>query len=191
MVDAIIKSGTVQSGSALLVALIFLGVLTMLGVSVALTSTTQLKISANSEETNRTFHSTNAGANLLLSKTVVSGELEGDERHNDILLDAKSQSGLEQNASGSFLDDVYSKAFAGEFYDRQVNVSIEQKAKGTTCPRSENGSSANKIACDYFDISSIYQHEINPDYKPSVKIGIYREMIYSSSATAKTIKIAE
>ncbi|THB70741.1 MAG: hypothetical protein D6B28_08695 [Gammaproteobacteria bacterium] len=191
MVRTIIKSSTVQSGSALLVALIFLGVLTMLGVSVALTTTTQLKISANSEETNRTFHSTNAGANLLLSKTVIGGELEGDERGDDVLLGAKSQSGAEHSASNSFLSDVYSKTYTGEVYDRKVNVSIEQKAKGTTCPRVENGSSANKIACDYFDISSTYQHEVNPDYKPSVKIGIYREMIYSSSATAKTIKISE
>ncbi|THB69196.1 MAG: hypothetical protein D6B28_11850 [Gammaproteobacteria bacterium] len=175
-----------QSGSALLVALIFIGVLTMLGVSVALTSTTQLKISANSEETNRTFHSTNAGANLLLSKTVIGGE-----RTNDVLLEAKSQSGREQDASASFLDDVYEKAVKDLEYDRQLTVSIKQEAKGTTCPRGGKGSSAGKIACDYFDITSVYQHEINPDYKPAVKIGVYREMIYSNSATAKTIKIPE
>ena len=175
-----------QTGSALLVSLIFLGVLTMLGVSVALTSTTQLKISANSEETNRTFHSTNAGANLLLSKTVLGGQ-----RGDDVLLNAKSQSGSEQSTSSSFVSDVYDKTSDNPIYDRQISVSIKQKAKGTTCPRGENASSAHKIACDYFDISSMYQHTVNPDYKPSVKVGVYREMIYSNSATAKTIKIPE
>ncbi len=186
IIIAMKKYNCLQKGSALLVALIFLGVLTMLGVSVALTSTTQLKISANSEETNRTFHSTNAGANLLLSQTILGGE-----RGEDVLLEAKSQSGVENSASSSYLSGVFSKTYTDQIYDRQLTVSIKQKAKGTTCPRIEKGSSAQKIACDYFEISSTYQHEINPDYKPSVKIGIYREMVYSNSATAKTIKIPE
>ncbi len=173
-----------QDGSALLVALIFLGVLTMLGVSVALTSTTQLKISANSEETNRTFHSTNAGANLLLSETVLSGN-----RANDLLLHAKSQSGFEQDVTSSFGADIYSKTGTGQDYDRLLTVSIKQTAKGAACPRSEKTSSTHKIACDFFDISSTYQHEVNPDYKPSVKVGLYREMIYTNSATTKMIKI--
>lgn len=173
-----------QCGSALLVALIFLGVLTMLGVSVALTSTTQLKISANSEETNRTFHSTNAGANLLLSETVLGGN-----RANDLLLHAKSQSGSQQDVASSFGADIYSKTYTDQEYDRQLTVSIKQTAKGAACPRSEKTSSAHKIACDFFDISSVYQHEVNPDYKPAVKVGVYREMIYTNSATAKTIKI--
>lgn len=173
-----------QSGSALLVALIFLGVLTMLGISVALTSTTQLKISANSEETNRTFHSTNAGANLLLTETVL-----GENRSGDILLHAKSQSGKEQDLSSSFAGNVYSNVTTDKKYDRALTVSIKQTAKGTTCPRSEKASSTTKVACDFFDISSTYQHEINPDYKPSVKVGIYREMVYVNSATAKAVSI--
>lgn len=186
--DAMLRSHNKikQCGSALLVALIFLGVLTMLGVSVALTSTTQLKISANSEETNRTFHSTNAGANLLLSETVLGGN-----RANDLLLHARSQSGSEQDITSSFGADIYSKAYTDQEYDRQLAVAIKQTAKGAACPRREKTSSTHKIACDYFDISSIYQHEVNPDYKPAVKIGLYREMIYTNSATAKNIKIPE
>ncbi|THB64926.1 MAG: hypothetical protein D6B27_09475 [Gammaproteobacteria bacterium] len=180
-----------QDGSALLVALIFLGVLTMLGVSVALTTTTQLKISANSEETHRTFHSTNAGANLLLKETVMNKSLVGTERENDVLLLEKSQSGTEQSVSSSFLSDVYAQTYSGQEYDRQLTVSIKQNAKGVSCPRTENASSTQKISCDYFEVSSTYQHEVNPEYQPSVKIGVYREMIYSNSATAKAIKIPE
>ena len=180
-----------QNGSALLVALIFLGVLTMLGVSVALTTTTQLKISANSEETHRTFHSTNAGANLFLDQTILRKDMLGAERVNDALLLAKSQSGIEQNVSSSFLSDVYQQTYSGQNYDRQLVVSIKQNAKGASCPRTENASSTQRISCDYFEVSSTYQHEVNPDYKPSVKIGVYREMIYSNSATAKAIKITE
>lgn len=82
-----------QGGSALLVALIFLGVLTMVGVSVTLTSTSQLKIAANGEEINDTFHATNAGINLFLSQTVIGGKDAGD----DSFLDSNSQSGAEED----------------------------------------------------------------------------------------------
>ncbi len=81
-----------QGGSALLVAMIFLGVLTMVGVSVTLTSTSQLKIAANGEEINDTFHATNAGINLLLSQTVIGGE----DSKDDYFLDNNSQSGTEK-----------------------------------------------------------------------------------------------
>lgn len=65
-----------QKGSALIVAIIFLGVLTMVGVSVTLTSTSQLKVAANGEELNDIFHATNAGAYLLLRHTVVKNKEE-------------------------------------------------------------------------------------------------------------------
>lgn len=81
-----------QTGSALLVALIFLGVLTMVGVSVTLTSTAQLKIAANGEDLNDTFHATNAGINLYLSQTIVNGA----SASSDKFLDNDAQSGEER-----------------------------------------------------------------------------------------------
>lgn len=173
-----------EKGSALLVALIFLGVLTMLGVSVTLTSTTQLKIAANTEETNRIFHSTNAGANAALGETSVAGKTVGDA-----LLSMQAQSGSKNEVS--FLTELYEKVKGtGKKFDHELTVSIEQDAKGVLCPRSEQPSSVTKIACDYFEISSTYQPDnagsscgTDSEYNPAVKIGVYREMIYVNSAT--------
>lgn len=178
-----------QQGSALLVALIFLGVLTMVGVSVTLTSTSQLKISANGEEINDTFHATNAGVNLLMSHTAAKGIVSFG---SDVLLESKSQSGAEEELSSTFLNtEVYSKTHAAKYGNagsgsgKVLDVSIKQKAKGAVCPRAEKGSSVTKIACDHFELTSKYT--VSNSYKPAIKAGVYREMIHSNSATNKPL----
>ncbi len=177
------------AGSALIVALIFLGVLTMVGVSVTLTSTSQLKISANSQDLEDTFWATNAGANLALSETAVGGAAIA----GDAMLDNKAQSMREHSADGTFLGDVFDRVqtspvfgFKGKNKGKELTVSIQQNGKGTSCPRSEKGSSVTKITCDYFEISSSY--EVN-GYKPAVKLGVYREMVYNNAMTHQEIKV--
>lgn len=188
-----------QNGSALLVALIFLGVLTMVGVSVTLTSTSQLKIAANGENLSDTFHATNAGMNLLLAQTAVKGKIAFNQ---DALLLGKSQSGAEHEVSTDFLTaEVYNKTHGvgdpptGALYGNQdgtsgkvINISVKQKAKGTICPRSENGSSLTKISCDHFDLSSKYTVE---SYEPAVKVGVYREMVHSNSASHQQLNVSD
>ncbi len=178
-----------ERGSALLVALILLGVLTMVGVSVTLTSTSQLKISANSQDLEDTFWATNAGANLVLSNTSASPE-STVAYLSDITLDAKAQSLSEQSASDTFLQDVYSKVKTNPVYGnngKALDVSIQQQGKGTSCPRAEKGSSVTKIACDHFVISS--KIDLAGNYDPAVKLGIYREMIHNNSATHQTTQV--
>ncbi len=177
------------AGSALIVALIFLGVLTMVGVSITLTSTSQLKISANSQDLEDTFWATNAGANLALSETAVGGAAIA----SDAMLDDKAQSMQEYEADADFLANVLDKVqtspvfgFKGKNKGKELTVSMQQNGKGTSCPRSEKGSSVTKIACDYFEISSSY--EVN-GYKPAVKLGVYREMVYNNAVTHQEIKI--
>lgn len=181
-----------QAGSALIVAMIFLGVLTMIGVSVTLTSTSMLKIAVNSEDMNDTFWATNAGMNLFLSKTAVGGVVKADGNDKDALLLNQSQSGSLQSLDGNFLDDVYTKIHDDKIYGngggKEINVSVRQKAKGTICPRAQAGSSVTKITCDHFDVTSSY--EASSGYKPGVKMGIYREMIHSNSATHQDMDVS-
>lgn len=182
--------GINQKGSALLVAMIFLGVLTAVGVSVTLSSTSQLKIAANGENINDTFHATNAGINLLMSRTAAKGIVSFG---SDALLESKSQSGNDESVSGTFLNaEVYTKVHAGKYGNtgsgagKVLNVSIKQKAKGAVCPRAIKGSSVTKIACDHFELTSKYAVSLGV-YEPAVKAGVYREMIQSNSATHKTL----
>lgn len=210
------KLHTKQKGSALLVALIFLGVLTMVGVSVTLTSTSQLRISANGEDISDTFHATNAGINLLMSYTSAKGvvaaapQSEGDP--TDAFLENESQSGDDESVSVDFLNnEVYSvihnegkgrygnKGMDGSARKgKLLDVSIRQKAKGAICPRAEKGSSVTKIACDHFEMTSKYSIYVDPDpndgddsYEPSIIAGAYREMIQSNSATHKTLDLTD
>lgn len=193
-----------QNGSALVVALIFLGVLTMVGVSVTLSSTSQLKIASNSEEMNDTLHATNAGANMLASKTILNAETPN---HSDELLKAAAQSvnNREQSTISTYGND------------KNITILIKQKARGAICPRAVAGSSVTKIACDHFTITSVSPGQsefdqaldkfikidgngnritddngepVEDKYNPSTVVGVYREMIHSDSATHKALDIS-
>lgn len=206
------RTNNKQNGSALLVALIFLGVLTMIGVSVTLTSTSQLRISANGEEINDTFHATNAGMNLLMSYTAVKGLVA---HGSDAFLENESQSGDDELVNAEFLNEVHAKtkgqnddgsdasygnvgvADGGGRKGKRLDVSIKQKAKGAICPRAEKGSSVTKIACDHFEMTSKYSvykdldlSDGDDSYEPAIKAGAYREMIHSNSATHKELDIS-
>lgn len=182
-----------QKGSALVIALIFLGVLTMVGVSVTLSSTSQLKIAANGESINDTFHATNAGINLLMSHTAAKGVVAFG---SDALLDNTSQSGAEEELGVDFLNtEVYAQTH-GEKYGNKGSsagkalvVSIKQKAKGAVCPRAVKGSSVIKIACDHFELTSKY--EVSSSYKPAIKAGVYREMIQANSVTHQALDVSD
>ncbi len=192
-----------QNGSALVVALIFLGVLTMVGVSVTLSSTSQLKIASNSEEMNDTLHATNAGTNLLVSKTILNTEVVNDA---DVLLKAVAQT--VENREQSTIQ-TYGN-------NKKITILTKQKARGAICPRAVAGSSVTKIACDHFTVTSVYPGQSKFDqvndqfsktnaddnflgassatrtkdtYNPSTVVGVYREMIQSNSATAKTLDV--
>ena len=183
-----------QQGSALLVALIFLGVLTMVGVSVTLTSTSQLQISANSEDLNDTFFATNAGMNRMLAETAVKGKIAFG---SDQLLDNHAQSATEVTIdtfdAASSMATAHTKMHTNKVYGvdgdtgKQITGSIRQKAKGAICPRAKKASSVTKIACDHFVLKSKYS--VANSYEPSVEVGVYREMIYSNSATNQSVEI--
>lgn len=109
---------------------------------------------------------------------------------DDVLLSNEAQSGSEQKVSEDFLkEEVYNKTHGKNYGNNKViEVSIKQKAKGAICPRSQNASSVTKISCDHFVVTS--SHEVSSEFKPSVKMGVYREMIHSNSATHKDMDVS-
>ncbi len=181
-----------QRGSALLVALIFLGVLTMVGVSVTLTSSSQMQISANAEDINDTFFATNAGMNRMLNETAMRGKIAFND---DSLLKAGAQNSSETNIGSGFMDTIHEKIYTDKVYGvasategKAITGSVKQKAKGAICPRDAKGSSVTKIACDHFVFKSKYT--VTGSYEPLVEVGVYREMVYSNSASKQNLEIA-
>ncbi|THB73643.1 MAG: hypothetical protein D6B28_03560 [Gammaproteobacteria bacterium] len=187
-----------HKGGALLVAMIFLGVLTMVGISVTFTSSSQMMVSYNHQDMSDTFWSTNEALQLFLNQTAVGGKSSavGDK---DALLMTPAQS-LEEKSlsdfSSSTILSMINSSISGSNpkfgsaegdIGKKINISIKQKAKGAICPRAPRGSSVTKISCDHFDVYSRY--DTGTTYKPGIQMGIYREMIHSNSATHRDLEL--
>ena len=188
-----------HNGGALLVAMIFLGVLTMVGISVTFTSSSQMMVSYNHQDMSDTFWSTNEAMQLFLNQTAVGGKSVAVGDNKDALLMTPAQSLKEKSLSdfGSTILSAINSSLSGNDpilgsaegdKGKSINISVKQKAKGAICPRSQNGSSVIKITCDHFDVYSRY--DTGKNYMPGVQMGIYREMIYSNSSTHRDMDLS-
>ena len=196
-----------QKGGALLVAMIFLGVLTMVGISVTFTSSSQMMVSYNHEEMSDSFWAAyEAALRLTEGHTAVGGHSAAvaiGGKDKDVLLMAPAQSLKEKtldNFSGTLVSSFNDKISGdnpifgtGENgLGKKITISIKQKAKGAICPRAQNGSSVTKIACDHFDVYSRYDRSADdePPAGPGVQMGVYREMIHSNSTTHRDLDLS-
>ena len=190
-----------QKGGALLVAMIFLGVLTMVGISVTFTSSSQMMVSYNHEDMSDSFWAAHEALLIALDRTVAGNSLVATD---DMFLNPAIQSSplteikLSQFAASDDVLKVINTSLQGAApilgnaeggSGKKITISIKQKAKGAICPRAQNGSSVTKIACDHFDIYS----RVEPDDSgtgPGVQMGVYREMIHSNSTTHKDMDLS-
>lgn len=187
-----------HNGGALLVAMIFLGVLTMIGISVTFTSSSQMMVSYNHQNMSDTFWAAHEALLLFLDKTAVDGNSSAIGTGKDALLMAPAQSLTEKKLGefGGNLSTINNALSGGTPIlgnagdtGKKIVISIKQKAKGAVCPRSQNGSSVTKIACDHFDVYSRYDPNGN-GIGPGVQMGVYREMIHSNSTTHKDMDLS-
>jgi hypothetical protein len=66
--------GSAQQGSAYIVALLVLVVLTILGLSLALVTQTEMQIGASERVTTRTFYSADAGVGVAVARVLVNND---------------------------------------------------------------------------------------------------------------------
>lgn len=66
-----------EAGSAYIIALLVLVVLTIIGLALTLVTQTEVQIGANERTTNRTFYAADSGVSVAVAKVLVSGDYTG------------------------------------------------------------------------------------------------------------------
>lgn len=153
-----------QAGVALVVALLFLLVVTILSVTAARNSSFSLQMSSNMQDANNSFQSAEAGifAALALAGTGATDPFNGTS--NDDPFDGLSPSPLAD------LNDPNS-----------VTAAITLTALDRSCPRprrsNTQGSSEGTYACDYYRIDA--EHELALRSRTRVSLGVVKTVLAS------------
>ncbi|MEZ5567252.1 MAG: PilX N-terminal domain-containing pilus assembly protein [Halioglobus sp.] len=153
-----------QAGVALVVALLFLLVVTILSVTAARNSSFSLQMSSNMQDANNSFQSAEAGifAALALAGTGATDPFTGTS--NDDPFDGISPSPLEN------LNDPNS-----------VTTEITLTALDRSCPRprrsNRQGSSEGTYACDYYRIDA--EHDVDLRARTRVSLGVVKTVLAS------------
>jgi type IV pilus assembly protein PilX len=154
---------TRQSGVALVVALLFLLVVTIISVTAANNSALGLKMAANMNDAYASFQSAEAG---------IFGAL-----------------GLARTANDPFAgvdEDAPFAAFSAGTHPlrnlpqdpNSVRVNIFVTAADTQCPRLPDGTSSGIFSCDYYRMTS--EHSVPQLARTKVELGVVKTIIGSS-----------
>jgi len=149
-----------QRGVALVVALLFLLVVTVISVIAASNSALGLKMSANMADSYDSFQSAEAGivAALALAETA-NDPFDGDDTPDPFAAFNNANHPLRALNDGSAAVDV--------------DIFITNAA--TACPRSATGSSVGLFDCDFYRIAS--EHEVAKKARTRVDLGVVKTII--------------
>lgn len=148
-----------QQGMALVVSLLFLLVLTMIGVVAATNSRYALQMSLNTQDGLQSFQAAEAGVYAALATSGTATDLFMGFSTEDIF-DGLSD---EENplASLETADDVTTDVFL--------------TASATACPRRVDGSSVGLFDCDYYRIES--EHDAPQRARTRINVGVVKTII--------------
>jgi len=146
-----------QQGVTLVVAILFLLILTILSVFAATNSTLELKMAGNMQDSYTSFQSAEAGAigTLALSDTAADpfdGLSTEDPVHPN---DTDTEPGWDPFvgwADGA--NDHPLRGVSGT--PAAIDVTLNLTTSATACPRSVAGFSTDLLACDHYDIESVH-----------------------------------
>lgn len=157
---------TQQKGVALVVALLFLLVVTVISVTAANNSSIGLKMAANMSDSYSSFQSAEAG---------VFGLLGLANTGQDPFDGSDSLTPFAGIPSGSHpLRNLNLHGGAGS-----VDVDVFITAGATQCPRQVNGYSTELVDCDYYRVSS--EHEEPQKARTKVELGVVKTIIGSAA----------
>jgi len=151
------KTPNKQQGITLVVAILFLLVLTIISVFAATNSSLELKMAGNMQDSFTSFQTAEAGAKAALGlansdNDPFDGLPTDDPLHPN---DTDLNPGWDPFVSWADTDADHPLAnVTGS--PSTVDVTLNLTTKGTSCPRSVNGFSADILACDHYDIASIH-----------------------------------
>ena len=168
-----------QQGITLVVAILFLLILTIISVFAATNSSLELKMAGNMQDSFTSFQSAEAGAKAVLGlantpNDPFDGFTTEDPVHPN---DTDTEPGWDpffvwaDDAADHPLADVTGSP-------ANIDVTLNLTTQGTTCPRSTDGFSADILACDHYDIGSI--HDEPQKARTEVHLGAVKTVIGSA-----------
>ncbi|MFT4823999.1 MAG: type IV pilus assembly protein PilX [Halioglobus sp.] len=155
-----------QSGVALVVALLFLLVVTVISVTAANNSSVGLKMAANMSDSYSSFQSAEAGIfGLLGLANTAFDPFDGSNSATPFVgIPASSHPLRNLNLHGG----------AGS-----VDVDLFITAGATQCPRQANGYSTELLDCDYYRVAS--EHQEPQKARTKVELGVVKTIIGSTA----------
>lgn len=159
---SVIATDRRQRGVALVVALLFLLVVTVISVIAASNSSLGLKMSANMADSYASFQSAEAGviAVLSLAGTGLTDPFDGDDT-----ADPFSAFDPNTNHPLRFLND------GADSVDADVFLTVP----ATECPRSATASSIGLFDCDYYRVAA--EHDVPKEARTKVEMGVVKTII--------------
>ena len=157
------SEGGNQRGVALVVALLFLLVVTIISVIAASNSTLGLKMSANLQDSYSSFQSAEAGIIAVLSLAGTANDPfdGGDTPDPFAAFDPNTDHPLRDLRDGP----------------GSVDAEVFLTTAGTACPRSAAAFSVGLLDCDYYRITS--EHEVPREARTRVELGVAKTIIGS------------
>lgn len=159
-----INGGQKQKGVALVVALLFLLVVTIISVVAASNSSMSLKMAANMQDSYSSFQAAEAGVVAALAQAGTSNDPfmgEDDLTPFDAFI-----------AADHPLRDV----FGGE---GTIDADVILTSSALACPRVASASSVSLFECDYYRVSS--EHVVARRARTKVQLGVVKTVIGGSS----------
>jgi len=154
-----------QQGVALVVALLFLLVVTIISVIAASNSSIGLKMSANLQDSYSSFQSAEAGIFAVLSLAGTANDPfdGGDTPDPFAAFDPATDHPLRNLNDGP----------------ESVGAEVFLTTAATACPRSGVASSVGLFDCDYYRIDA--EHEVPKEARTRVELGVVKTIIGSGT----------
>ncbi len=146
-----------QRGSSLFISLVILGLLSIIGATSLNSSMVELRAAGNVNKSMASFQKSDAGIHAAMS---LVGEAQDPFSGNDVA-----------DPFAGFTADDHPLKYVS---DVSVSTTIEQAV--SACTRNKNGSSASKVACEYYEITST-DSTVNSGVSATTRQGIRRQII--------------
>jgi len=161
-----------QQGVALVVALLFLLVVTVISVIAASNSAIGLKMSANMADSYSSFQSAEAGIIAALSLAGTASDPFDGDHSRDIFNNTTDPKYWGCNNASNPLRGLNDGACA-------VETDVFLTTAATACPRNSVASSVGLFDCDYYRITS--EHEVVREARTRVELGVVKTVIGSGT----------
>ncbi len=164
-----------QVGMTLVMALIFLLILTLLSIFAASNSTLELKMAGNMQDSYSSFHSAEAGAIATMARSGTT--FDPFVSLSAITPDfSDGHPGYSEDPFIHWVDSAEDHPLNGvSGTPAALEVSLRLTTKASICPRAKAGYSTDLLICDYYDIAS--KHSEAHKVSTEVHLGVVKTFI--------------